>query len=437
MFPPAVGYPIRPIGADEFPAFFAVIEHAFNASHRSDAELQHDLATFEFDRSLAAFDGSDIVGTAGAFTFQMTVPGDAAAVAGVTAVSVLPSHRRRGILSSLMRRQLADIRDRGETVAVLFASEAPIYGRYGYGVASAELDFRIRRGEGTMPEQPAAPGPARPAGAPRLRNAEPRDATAELAKVYDCVLRGRPGMPARDDRWWDYTLWDPEHRRSGSSPLRCVIAEDDSGPRGYALFSVKPKWGEHGIPAGVLQVRELMAADPGAHATVWGDLLTRDLVAEVRARMRPADDPLLYLLADSRRARAHLLDGLWVRLVSVPGSLVRRRYACAVDVVIDVADELFAENAGRWRLRTAGPAGAAGPAGPAGSAAGPGASCERPSAPADVALPVRALGAAYLGGTRLGALAAAGLVTEMRPGALAALSAALSWDPAPWCPAIF
>jgi predicted acetyltransferase len=349
-------------------------------------------------------------------------------VAGVTAVAVLPSHRRRGILSSLMRRQLGDVRERGETVAALFASESTIYGRYGYGVASAELDFTIRRGEGTMPGRPAAPGPAGPAdpaAAPRLRSPEPRDAAAELAKVYDCVLRGRPGLPARDNRWWDYTLWDPEPRRSGSSPMRCVIAEDEAGPRGYALFSVKPEWGEHGIPGSVLRVQELMATDPAAHAAVWSDLLTRDLVAEVRARMRPADDPLLYLLADSRRARAHLLDGLWVRLVSVPGALTRRRYACAVDVVIGVADELFPENAGRWRLQAAG------------GSAGLTASCERTSAPVDVALPVRALGAAYLGGTRLGALAAAGLATETRPGALAALSAALSWDPAPWCPAGF
>jgi predicted acetyltransferase len=143
--------------------------------------------------------------------------------------------------------------------------------------------------------------------------------------------------------------------------------------------------------------------------------------------MRPADDPLLHLLADSRRARAHLLDGLWVRLVSVPGALTRRRYACGADVVIDVADDLFPENAGRWRLQAAARA----------ESAGAGATCERTSAPADLALPVRALGAAYLGGTRLGALAAAGLVTEIRPGALSALSAALSWDPAPWCPAIF
>src|SRR5262245_19458064 len=365
-------YSIRPIGADEFPAFYAVIEQAFNSSHQTDAEMRHDLATFEFDRSLAAFDGGDIVGTAGAFTFQMGVPGEIVPVAGVTAVSVLPSHRRRGILSSLMRRQLADVRERGETVAALFASEAAIYGRYGYGPASAELDLTIRRGEGTMA---APPGGGRLAEPPRLWSPEPRDAIAELAKVYDGVLRGRPGLYARDDRWWDYVVWDPEHRRSGRSPLRCVIAEDDAGPRGYALFSVKPEWGEHGIASGVLQVRELMAADPGAHAAVWGDLLTKDLVAEVRARMRPADDPLLYLLADSPRARGHLLGGRWVRLVSVPGALGRRRYACAVDIVIDGADELFAEDAGRWQLRTAGPAGAADPAG----AAGPGASCERTS----------------------------------------------------------
>jgi predicted acetyltransferase len=417
-------YPIRPIDPDEFPAFYAVIEHAFNSSHQTDAEMRHDLATFEFDRSLAAFDGGDIVGTAGAFTFQMAVPGEIAPAAGVTAVSVLPSHRRRGILSSLMRRQLADVRERGETVAALFASEAAIYGRYGYGPASAELDLTIRRGEGTMA---APPGGGRPAEPPRLRSPEPRDAIAELAKVYDGVLRGRPGMHARDDRWWDYVVWDPEHRRSGRSPLRCVIAEDDAGPRGYALFAVTPDWGEYGLPGSVLRVQELMATDPAAYAAVWGELLTRDLVAEVRARMRPADDPLLHLLADGRRARAHLLDGLWVRLVSVPGALTRRRYACAADVVIDVADDLFPGNAGRWRLQTA----------PAAEPAGPRATCERTSASADVALPVRALGAAYLGGTRLGALAAAGLVTELRPGALAALSAALSWDPAPWCPAIF
>ena len=416
-------YPIRPISDSEFPAFYAVIEHAFNGTYPTEPELRHELTVFEFDRSLAAFDGSDIVGTAGAVTFRMTVPGGAATMAGVTAVSVLPSYRRRGILSSLMRRLLADVRSRGEAVAALFASEASIYRRYGFGIATAELDLTIRRGEGVMLEQATAgQGPA-----PRLRIAEPKDAVRELAKVFDFILPARPGMIARDDRWWDYVLWDPEHRRSGNSPLRCVIAEDGTGPRGYALFSGKPEWDDHGIPSGTLQVSELMAADPTAYSAIWNDLLTRDLVREVRARVRPADEPLLYLLADPRRARPLLLDGLWIRLVSVGQALTQRRYACAVDVVIEVTDDLFADNAGRWRLRAQGSVGAAGAAAPAP------ASCERTSAPADLALPVQALGAAYLGGTRLSALAGAGLVSEMRPGALAALSAAMSWDPAPWC----
>jgi len=377
----SAAYPIRPITDSEFPAFYAVIEHAFNGTYPTEPELRHELTVFEFDRSLAAFDGSDIVGTAGAVTFRMTVPGGAATMAGVTAVSVLPSYRRRGILSSLMR------------------------------------------GEGVLVEQSTVGlDPA-----PRLRIAEPRDAVPEMAKVYDVILPARPGLFARDDRWWDYVLWDPEHRRSGNSPLRCVIAEDGTGPRGYALFSGKPEWDDHGIPSGTLQVSELMAADPTAYSAIWNDLLTRDLVREVRARVRPADEPLLYLLADPRRARPLLLDGLWIRLVSVGQALTQRRYACAVDVVIEVTDDLFADNAGRWRLRAQGSVGAAGAAAPAP------ASCERTSAPADLALPVQALGAAYLGGTRLSALAGAGLVSEMRPGALAALSAAMSWDPAPWC----
>lgn len=418
----AAAYPIRPISEEEFGAFYAVIEHAFNAQYPADEELRHEMGVFEFDRSLAAFDGADMVGTAAALSLRMTVPGGAAAVAGVTAVATAPSHRRRGILTGLMHRQLADLRERGETVAALFASEAGIYARFGYGAATSDLNLTIRRGEGALLPRAAAPGAQ---GPQRLRIAEPRDATAELAKVFESVLRERPGMYARDDRWWEHILWDPEHRRSGRSPQRCVVAEDDAGPCGYALYSVRPTWGDDGIPDGVLQIRELMATDPAAHAAIWNDLLSRDLVSEVRAVSRPVDEPLLCLLADRRRARPRLFDGLWVRLVSVPQALAGRRYSCPVDMVIEVADGLFAENTGRWRLRAPGRAEDAR------------ATCERTSAAADVTLPVQSLGAAYLGGTTLGALARAGLAEQARPGAIAALSTALSWEPAPWSPTIF
>ena len=415
----AAFYPIRPISEEEFSAFYAVIEHAFNAQYPADLELRYEMAVFEFDRSLAAFDGATMVGTAAALSLRMTVPGGDATVAGVTAVATAPAHRRRGILTSLMHRQLADLRERGEAVAALFASEAGIYARFGYGAATSDLNLAIRRGEGALLVPATALGPL------RLRTAEPRDATAELAEVFDAVLHERPGMFARDDRWWEHILWDPEHRRSGRSPQRCVIAEDDAGPRGYALYSVCPSWGDDGIPDGVLQVRELMATDPAAYAAIWNDLLSRDLVSEVRAVSRAVDEPLLYLLADRRRARPQLFDGLWVRLVSVPEALAGRRYSCPVDVVIEVADDVFAENTGRWRLRAPG------------RAEDGRATCARTSAAADVTLPVQSLGAAYMGGTRLDALARAGLAEQASPGAIAALSSALSWEPAPWSPTIF
>jgi predicted acetyltransferase len=424
----AAPYPIRPISQDEFPAVYEVLGHAFNATYPAELEMQHDLGVTEFDRTLAAFDGTEIVGTAIALTFQMTVPGGAAAVAGVTGVTTAPSHRRRGILSSLMHRQLSDIRDRGEAIAALFATEAGIYGRYGYGAAMTQLDLTIRRGEGVL-SAPAGDSPFESVTVPRLRIVQPQRAAAELALVYGSVQRERPGMPARDDRWWEQVLWDPEHRRSGGGPLRGLIACGDAGPRGYALYSASADWNEDALPSGRLQVRELIATDVASYAAIWNNLLSRDLIGEVRARMRPADEPLLNLLADPRRARPKLSDGMWVRLVSVPEALTRRKYACAVDVVIEVADDVLTGNTGRWRLRA--PAAGADPGNrePA--------SCERTSAPADLALPVRALGAAYLGGTRLGALAAAGLVHEARPGAVAALSTAMSWEPAPWCPAGF
>ena len=415
-------YPIRLVAEDELAAFLAVDQHASHGTPMSERAHANFLGRLEFGRTLAAFDGDTIVGSAGVFSFQMRVPGALAEVAGVSLVAVLPSHRRQGILSTLMRRQLADVSERGEAVAVLFASESGIYGRYGYGRASWHAAYRLQRGEGTLaPGAPADPGP-------RLRIAEPLSARAELAKVYDLALAERPGLYARTEPWWDRLLTDLHSGDGSSRQIRCVLAEDDSGPRAYAVFTSTECWDEDaGLPRGVLEVSEALATDPAATAALWDNLLSRDLVSEFHARMRPVDDPLLYLLADPRRVRSVVSDGLWVRLVDVGRALAQRHYARPVDVVIEVADELCPQNAGRWRL--AAEAGVA----PAGFRA----TCERTTAPADVVLPVWAVGAAYLGGTGLKAMANAGLITEATPGSLAALSTAMSWEPAPWCPMTF
>jgi predicted acetyltransferase len=413
-------FQIRPVTEDELPAFSYVDQHAFNGRPDSPRSRANWLARLELDRTLGAFDGTTLAGVTGVYSFRMRVPGAMAAVAGVSMVAVLPSHRRRGALTGLMRRQLDDIAERGEAVAALYASETEIYGRYGYGRASWHLFLKLGRGHGRM----AAAAPADPSV--RLRIVEPRSVHAEMGKVYELAMAERPGMYARTEPWWDRLTHDPDSDMD--LPIRCVLAEDDAGPRGYALFTSEGRW-EHGtfLPDGVLNVHEAITVDPAAATALWADVLTRDLITTFRLPMRPVDDPLLDLLADSRQGRPQLSDGLWIRLVDVGKALAQRRYACPVDVVIEVSDELCPQNQGRWRL-TASTISA--PSGFSGT-------CERTTAPADLVLPVRALGAAYLGGTRLGQLAGAGLVTEVTPGSLAALSAAMSWDPAPWCPMIF
>ena len=417
-------YPLRAIDPGEFEAFCEVPTEAFNSTDQPAESIEQERIVFEFDRSVAAFDGDAIAGTTAAYTFRLTVPGGAVGAGGVTFVSVLPSHRRRGILSAMMRHQLADIAARGEPVAALFASESVIYGRYGYGCASAQLGLTVRRGDGTL--NPAAVANAgRGHGPVRLRAGQPADLRGELGQVYDSALPHRPGMVARDERWWQSVLDDAELQRRGMSARKCLLAGDDAGPRGYALYRTKPDWDDDGLPYAGLSVRELIATDAEATAALWTDLLTRDLVGEVAARQRPVDDPLLDMLADRRRARPYLTDGLWVRLIDVGAALCQRRYSCPADLVIEVTDDLLPANAGRWRLRCPGPGDGGTP------------SCERTGAPADIVLPVAALGAGYLGGTRLGSLAAAGLVTERKEGAVARLSAAMSSDPAPWCPSMF
>jgi predicted acetyltransferase len=416
-------YVIRPISDDEYAAFRRVHDHSFNSGPAPAARWPRLRRQFEAERSLAAFDpglpaGVGLVGTTGVYSFQMAVPGAVFPVAGVTAVSVLPTHRRRGILRSLMSRQIADIAARGEEpIAALWASETPLYGRYGYGRASSNASFRFGRGEGALSAlAPVDPGLT-------LRLAEPGEAAADLAKVYDTVLSGQPGFFTRDEDWWERVLDDPADERRGASPLRCVLATGDDGVRGYSLYRSTARWEEGTVlPDGAIDVWELIAADPAASAALWRDLLSRDLVTSVTADLRPADDPLLYQLHDLRRARVRVVDNLWVRIIDLPGALARRAYSSPVDVVLDVTDELLPANAGRWRLRAGGHGGG---------------DCARTDELADIALDVRELGAAYLGGTRLAALAAAGLVGQLRPGAVGSLSTAMSWDPAPWCPRIF
>ncbi|SEG87095.1 Predicted acetyltransferase [Nonomuraea solani] len=407
-------YPIRPIDESEWPAFGRVLEEAFGWTPHPQQSERWKTET-EFDRTLAAFDGDDIAGVTSVLSLTMTVPGGQLPVAGVTSVSVLPSHRRRGVLSALMRRQLNDVHERGECVAALYASESLIYGRYGYGRAAGELSFKIdKHASAFVPGAPADP-------ALRLKVVKPADVRAELEKLFASIVTHRPGRYERKPHNWTGILADEEYDQHGAGPLRAILAEDDGGVRGYALFRIKSNWDAHGLADNQVRLNELEATDPAAYALLWRSLLDRDLATTVTAGSRPVDDPLIALLADPRRLRAGWQDELYVRLVEVDRALTSRAYSAPVDVVIEVEDDVCPWNARRWRL----------------TADLSGAECKPVEEEPDMTVPVSALGSAYMGDGTLMERLQAGLIGEHTAGAVRALATAMSWSPKPWGGLVF
>ncbi|GGW80185.1 GNAT family N-acetyltransferase [Streptomyces lomondensis] len=399
----------RVLVQDDWDKWYDTLLRGFGGVPEAAEERELWNSLTEFDRSLGVWEGDACVGTAGAFSFRVTVPGGASVpAAGVTMVSVAATHRRRGVLTSMMRRQLDDVRALGEPLAVLTASEPAIYGRFGYGAATFHLNAEIDTSRVRLSVPPGTDDI-------RVRYAVPADVLDACEAVCARLVPTRPGMLARLPGWERLGLLDPESARDGASPLQCVVAERDGETVGYARYRVKPSWETAG-PNGSVILQDLAALDPAADAALWRFLFGIDLTSTLVVKGRPVDDAWQYLVSDMRRCRPWLRDSLYLRPVDVGAALEARTYRAPVDVVFEVEDAFCPWNAGRWRL----------------SGDAKGASCERTADAADLALSVRELGAAYLGGVSLTALAAAGRVREVRRGALAEASMGFGSDVAPW-----
>ncbi|WKX10508.1 GNAT family N-acetyltransferase [Streptomyces sp. NL15-2K] len=399
---------VRQAEEKEWDALDAVLSEAYGRQQPPDVRAaQREI--FEFDRALVAEDEGRICGCVSGYALRMSVPGSVVPAAGVTWCGVLPTHRRRGMLTQLMRRQLTDIHERwGEPVAALFTTEPPIYGRYGYGTASHEMLVTVPRWAGALVQD----APSDPSI--RLTSVDPLEAVPLAEPVHAVAARRRPGMLLRGAAWARHAVADPPSLRGGSSPLRCVLAVRGDEVLGFVRYATIPA-ADGGIHAGTVRVREICAVEPAAGTALWRHVLDLDLTAAVVARI-PVDDPLLRLLVDPRSARPTVSDQLHLRLVDVGRALAARTYAADVDVVLEVRDSFCPWNAGRWRL----------------SGGRDGAACEATGDPADVSLGARELGAVYLGGTSVSSLAEAGLVEGRGPAAVARLSRALVSDLAPF-----
>jgi predicted acetyltransferase len=337
---------------------------------------------------------------------------------------VRPDHRRRGLLSTMIRSHFARSVERGEAVSALFAAEPGIYGRFGYGSAADNLRLTVPRGARLRDV---------PGSADLTVRFEPLDGEKHRDLVDAVQIasgQGRPGWVVRsNDAQRIAAVADPPAWRQGAEPARLVTVRDAQGePRAYAILRRTEKWPDNN-PEYTVAVNKSAAVDAAAAHRLWSFLLDLDLVTTLTTGMLAVDDPLLGMLVDVRRTVPKVTDNLWVRLLDVPAALAGRRYAAPLDVTIAVTDAHLPANAGTWRLVT-GEAGADGtyPA-RVEAAAGEG--------DADLVLDVRELGAAYLGGRSLTALAGAGQVAARTPAALHAASAAFGWPVAPVCPWVF
>ncbi|GIJ51912.1 UPF0256 protein [Virgisporangium aliadipatigenens] len=388
----------------DWPGIIALLDEAFLGGG-DPSGWDAERAVYAPERALVARDGERVVAHVASYGRDLAVPGGTLPAAHVALVAVAPLYRRRRLLSTLMQKHLVERRAAGESLAVLWASEGRIYQRFGYGLASTRLELDVDTRAAGLDTAPTAY---------LLEDAVPADAIPRLRDVYERLWRHRPGWSGRTDTWWRRLTEDPPARRGGATPLRALLAVADGQPRGYALWRAEPRWDDAG-PRGTVDLRELVSADPSATRALWRFLFAVDLTRTLRYRFGAADDPLAHLLDEPRQLRATVADAHWVRLLDVAAALAGRRYRTPVDVVLEVRDALIPQNAGRYRLR-----------GDRSTA-----SCTGTTADADLTLDVRDLGAAYLGGTPLTALAAAGRVAAHRPGALDAAADAFSWRPGP------
>jgi predicted acetyltransferase len=402
-----VGLEVRTVADDgEYAGALNGIWHYFG--RRSGAE---DVEGFKpilpAERLHAAWVDGSIVGGAGAYRFDTTVPGGAQVpTAGVMAVGVLPSHRRKGALAELMRAQLHAAHERGEPLATLYASEGAIYGRFGYGLASLAGDIELSKEHARLRSRD-------PVAEFRILSGE-EEALEVLPPIYERAQRRYAGMFTRTPDWWRVRRFSAGLSRGGE--LMHAVASIEGEDVAYALYRMQ-FGAEHMATTTTLQIGEALGATDRGLEEIWRYLLEIDWVATIETDWVPLDHPLFLWLQEPRRLRMTVVEAVWVRLLDVTTALAARSFASDDEVVFDVQDDLCPWNTGRWAVDGGG--------------------ASRTDADGDVALTINELGAVYLGGFTFDQLLRARQVEELREGAVARADRLFRTGRQPWCPEIF
>jgi predicted acetyltransferase len=398
---------IRPVEGGELRAAADVFVGSLHMPPVADERWKYLEGAYEPGRTLGAFAGEALIGTALAWGSTLTVPGGAnVPMAAVTGVGVRADHTRRGILTELMRQQLGDIAAAGEVFAGLHASEPTIYGRFGYGVATRASTVRVHAPRARMrPEVPTA-------GTVRLITVD--EAMALLPEAYSRLRPARAGVIGRPPVWWVIGY----ENRAAHCYFRAAAHYDQYGViDGFVGYRTAPFPSDDPRVGAAIAVIDFAAATQQVENDLWRFLVGIDLIEEVTVYLRPMDDPLDAMLVDPYAIRGEDDDDLWVRIVDVPAALAARTYGPADPIVVEVVDTLLPDNSGRYLISPHG--------------------TERTEAPATVTMNAETLAMVYVGTWRPSALAAVGRLTAHDPAALPAADRLFGTDRPAWCGSMF
>ena len=389
---------VRTITNDEFDSWVRRSVLGFTG-HASDELLRVARSGAEMDRTFGAFDGDDIVGTTTTRTSAITVPGGSVKMGFVDDVAVLSTHRRQGILTRMMRTQLEQMRERGEPLSALTASESLIYERFGYGIATWYHQWKIDRRHTAMNTHPKGGG--------RVQFISADAAREEWPRLHANVRKNRVGMVHYDTAYWRSVLWDAEYQRDGATEFFHVAYMRGDRVSGLCTYRRRER---------AIMVFFLLGEDAEIEAELWQYCFGIDLILEIQAWPRATDDPLVWRLEDPRRLEMILMDHMWLRLVDVREALSERGYADPASLTFRVHDKFCPWNDGTYLLE----------------AGENGAECSRTDSEPQIELGASDLAAAYLGGVSFSTLARAGRVEEHMPGAIARADRMFRTERQPW-----
>ncbi|MER0447232.1 GNAT family N-acetyltransferase [Streptomyces sp. Edi4] len=411
---------VRTVAESEFVAWMKAMSTGFLKAAPPSEDYTRDLmAHTDLGRVRGAFDGGRCVATFRSFAQELTVPGGAALpVSAVSAVTVAPTHRRRGLLSRMMAADLAGARERGELASTLIAAEYPIYGRYGYGPATWLTEWEIDTARTGLD-----PHWSRPECGGRVDLVDPADAAKLGTEVFERFRPFQPGAINRDRRWWDRATGVNRRDASWTEPFFAVYRTADGDPAGIVTYTADERWSDAKLPENTATVRSLIGLTPQADRALWHYLCSIDWIRTVRTGYRAPDDLLPLFFPNPRAARivTHS-DSLWLRLLDVAAALEARAYDAegGGNIVLEVEDATGL-TAGRFLLE----------------ADRSGARCAPTTREAELVLDVRELASLYLGDESASRLLGLGRVTEARAGAALRADALFRTARRPWCPDMF